>query len=58
MPDKFKRFVLGEDEDPPDVGVDAIRKREIDDAVHSAETHSRFGGVTRQGVKSLARATR
>jgi hypothetical protein len=49
---------LGEYEDPPDVGVDAIRKREIDDAVHSAETHSRFGGVTRQGVKSLARATR
>ena len=51
-----ERLVLGSDEDAPQAGIDAVAEDEIDDAVGSAEIHSRFGPVHGQGVKALAGA--
>jgi len=36
-------LVLGEDADPPDAGVHAVRQREVDDAELAAEGHRGFG---------------
>ena len=37
--DQFQRLVLCQDEDSPDVGIDAVGEREIDDPVDAAEWH-------------------
>src|ERR1700730_1264419 len=42
MTDEIQGFVLREHENSADIGIDAIGKREIDDAVCAAERHSGF----------------
>ena len=50
-----QRFVLRQDIDLPETRVDAIGKRDIDDAVGAGEGDGRFGTVFRQRVESLSR---
>ncbi len=38
-------LVLGEDGDPPELPVDEVREREVDQAVVPAEGHRRLGPV-------------
>ncbi len=46
--------VLGQDEDVVDVGVDAVRQREVDDPVLATERHGRLGPHGRQDREALA----
>jgi hypothetical protein len=45
-------LVLGEDKDPAEAAVEAIRESEIDDAVDAAKRHGRLGTVA--GERSQA----
>ena len=51
-----KRLVLGEDINPAQVGVDAVGKSDVDDAIDSAESDGRLGAVASQRIEPLARA--
>ena len=51
-----QRFVLREDEHAPQVAVDAIGKRDVDDAVDAAEGHGGLGAVARERPEPLALA--
>ena len=51
-----QRFILGENVNPAQVGVDAVRQGDVDDAVNAAEGNGRFGPVASQGIEPLARA--
>ena len=57
MPVQRQRLVLGEDVDPAQVGVDAVGKRDVDDAVDAAEGDGRLGAVASQRIEPLARAS-
>ena len=57
MPDELERFVLREHEDSAQVGINAIGKREIDNAVLAAKWHGGFGGIAGQGMKALPGAS-
>jgi hypothetical protein len=46
-----QRLVLRQDRDLADAGIDAVRKRKIDDAVVPAEGDRRFCTVDREGMK-------
>ena len=50
------RVVLGQDDDVVDVGVDAVRQREVDDPVLAAERHGRLGAHLGQDRQALALA--
>ena len=52
------RVVLGQDDDVVDVGVDAVRQREIDDPVLATERDGGLGPLLRQDRQALAFATR
>ena len=39
------RFVLDEDGDPAQAGVEAVAQREVDDSVFAAEGHGRLGAL-------------
>ena len=49
-----ERFVLREDENAPQVAVDAIGERDVDDAVDAAEGNGGLGAVPRQRPEPLA----
>ncbi len=51
------RFVLGEDTQPEETGIDQIAQYEVDEAVGPAEGDGRLGAVGSQGKESLALAT-
>ena len=51
-----ERFVLGEDVDPAQVGVDAVGEGDIDNAVVAAEGNRRFGPISCQGEKPFTRS--
>ncbi len=53
-----ERLVLGEDVDPAQVGIDAVGKGDIDDAVSPAERHCGFRPITRQREKPFTRSPR
>ena len=53
-----ERFVLREDVDLAQLGIEAIRQRDVDDAVDAAEGHRRLGPVARERIESLAHAAR
>jgi hypothetical protein len=48
---------LGEDEDPVDVGVDAIADRNIDQTVFAGEWHGGFAAFLREWGQAGAAAT-
>ena len=52
------RLVLGRDEDLAQAGVDAVREREVDDPIGTAERDGRLGALARERVEPLAGATR
>src|SRR5277367_3395034 len=52
-----ERFVLGEDEDAAQIAIEAIRKRDINDAVDAAEGDSGLGAIASEGPKAFALAT-
>ena len=52
-----ERFVLGEDVDVAEVGVDAVGEGDIDDAVLAGEGNGGLGAVAGQGEKPLSSAT-
>jgi len=57
VPVERKSFVLGKDEDAAQFGVNAIGKRDIDDAVDAAEGDGRFGAIASERIESLAGAS-
>src|SRR5581483_2901015 len=54
VPVQGQGLVLSEDVNPPQVGVDAVRKRDVDDAVNTTKRDRRLGTVTGEGIESLA----
>jgi len=52
-----ERFVLGEDVDVAEVGVDAVGEGDIDDAVLASEGDGGFGSVTGERKQTLAGPT-
>ena len=54
MADQALRLVLSAHADAPHTGVDAIRKREIDDPEFAAERHRRFGAPVGELLQSAA----
>ena len=53
-----KRLVLGQDINPAQVGVDAVGKSDVDDAIDSAEGDSRLGAIASERIEALARPAR
>jgi len=51
-------FVLSEDEDAPEIRIDAVGKRYVDDAVESAEGNGGLGTVASEGPEAFALAAR
>jgi hypothetical protein len=45
-------------EDLAQAGVDAVGEGDVDDAVVTAEGHSRFGAIAREGEEAFSRAAR
>ena len=56
VPVERKRFVLRQDEDAAQVAVDAIGKRDVNDAVDAAEGHGGLGAVARERPQPFALA--
>ena len=52
-----KRLVLRQDKDAAQAGVDAVGKRDVDDAVDAAEGHGRFGAVAGERIEAFACAS-
>ena len=52
-----QRLVLREDVNLAQIGVDAVRERDVDDAVVAAEGYCRFGAIAREREETLARAS-
>ena len=52
------RFVLGDDADFEEAGIDAVRERKVDDAVAAAEVHRRFGALVGEFVEAGAASAR
>ena len=52
-----KRFVLGQDVDVAKIGVNAVRKSDIDDAVLTRKRHGRLGAIAGEGEESFAGTT-
>ena len=48
VPVEAHRLVLREHQNPPQAAVEAVREREIDDAVDAAKRHGRLGPIARQ----------
>ena len=46
------RFVLGDDADFEEAGIDAVRQREVDDAVTATKVHGWFGTLIGQLVEA------
>ena len=53
---EFQGLVLGEDAHGVDVGIHAVGKGKVDDAVLTAKGNGRFGGVLRQDLEPAALA--
>jgi len=51
MAGEFQGFVLGEDEDAADIGIDAVGKGEIDDAVCAAKGTAGFAVCSVSGAR-------
>ena len=54
---QLQRLILGQDADGIDLGVDAVGKREINDAVFAAERHGGLRRVLRQDHQTAALAS-
>ncbi len=50
-------FVLREDEDTAEVGIDAIGESDVNDAIESAKRNSRLGAVASEGPEAFALAS-
>jgi hypothetical protein len=48
---------LGEDVNAPQVGVDAVGKCDVDDAIDAPKGDSRLGPVASERIEALTRAT-
>jgi hypothetical protein len=47
---------LGKNVDAAQVGVEAVGESDVDDAIHSAESHGGLGAVASQRIKALSSA--
>ncbi len=54
MPVEASRFVLGEHQDFTKVAIEAVGKREIDDAIKPAKGYCRFCTVSGEGLETGA----
>ena len=50
-------FVLGEDVDAAQVGVEAVGESDVDDAIHSTEGDGGLGAIAGERIKALSGAT-
>ena len=57
VPVQAQRFVLRENENAPQIGVDAIGKRDVDDAIERAEGNRGLGAIAGQRPQALALAS-
>jgi hypothetical protein len=55
---KRKRFVLGEDVDAAEIGVEAVGESDIDDAIHASEGDGGLGAVAGKRIKAFSSAAR
>ncbi len=53
-----KGFVLGEQVDPADSGIQAVAQGEVDDAVDAAEGNGRLGPILGKGIESFSPSAR
>jgi len=51
-----KRFVLSEDVDAAEVGVEAVGESDIDDAVHASKGDGGLGAVASERIEAFASA--
>ena len=58
VPVQRQRLVLRQDVHPTQIGVDAVGKGDVDDAVLPAKGNRRLGPITRQRKKPFARSAR
>ena len=56
MAQQAVRLVLRQHRDPADVGIEAVRQREIDDAKFAAEEHRGLGAAVGQLLQPAATA--
>ncbi len=54
---ELQRLILGQNAHGIDAGVHTVGQGKIDNAVFSAEGHSRLGGLFRQNLQATALAT-
>jgi len=54
MPVEAECLVLRQHKHPPQIGIDAVGKRDVDDAVQPAERHRRLGAVAGQRPQAFA----
>jgi hypothetical protein len=54
VPVKGERFVLSQNVNPAQVGVEAVGESDVDDAVNAAESDRRLGPVAGKGIEALA----
>src|SRR6516225_11050739 len=57
MTQQAVRLVLGQDADPPDARIEAVRQREVDDAKLAAEEHGGLGAPVGQLLQPAAATT-
>ena len=53
---QIERFVLREDKNTAHIGVDAVGKSEVDNAIRAAERDGGLSHIARQGIEPFARA--
>jgi hypothetical protein len=58
VPVKGEGLVLGDDENPAKIGVDAVRESDVYNPIHPAKRDSGLGTVPGERVKALALSTR
>src|SRR5260370_20947193 len=49
-----ERLILGQQEDAAEIAVDAVRERDVNDAVNAAERHGGLGAIPRERPKPFA----
>jgi len=57
MAAKAESFVLGEDENAAEIGVDAVGESDVNDAVSGAERNGGLGAIAGEGPQALALTT-
>jgi hypothetical protein len=58
VPIQGEGLVLGDHENPAQIGVDAVREGDVHNPIHPAKGHGGLGTIPCQGVKAFPLSTR